>query len=108
MLNSLPKHNNIMSDIDELKELASECIEKSLFFTAFVIKSNQEFPKLKSTSRRTDYVVQKGKLLYYLALNTVPKDVFIIVEKFQNTNPDLEFVCVWEPINSVAIEECIR
>jgi len=107
-LNSLPKHKNILKNTDELKELAAECIEKSIFFTAFVVESEKEFPKMRKTSRKTDYIYQDGKRLYYLAINTMPKDIFIIAEKLKKTNPDLQFICIWEPINSAAIEECIK
>ncbi len=107
-LKLLPKHKNILKNTDELKELAAQCIEKSIFFTAFVIESAQEFPKIRKTSRKTDYIYQDGKKLYYLAMNTMPKDIFIISEKFKKTNPDLHFRCIWEPINSAVIEECIK
>jgi DNA-binding NarL/FixJ family response regulator/archaellum biogenesis ATPase FlaH len=72
-LQMLPKHKNILQSKDELKELVLQCIEKSIFFTAFVLKSAIEFPKFKKTSRKTDYMFQESKKIYYLAINTMPK-----------------------------------
>jgi len=107
-LQALPKHKNILKSRDELRIIAKECMEKSIFFTAFVIKSKTEFPKIRKSSRRTDYIYQEKNKIYYLAINTMPKDTFAITEKFKKTNPDLEYICIWEPINSAALEECIR
>jgi archaellum biogenesis ATPase FlaH len=105
---TLPMHKNVMKDISELKALAYECIEKSLFFTLFVLESKDEFPKVTTTSRRSDYIVHAGNKLYYMVVNTMPKDVYIIADKFTQSNPDLHFSCIWEPINSVDLEGCFR
>lgn len=107
-LHILPKHKNILKNLNELKTLAEECIEKSIFFTAFVIESKTEFPKIRKTSRKTDYLYQEKNRMYYLAINTIPRDIFKITEKFKKTNPDLHYRCVWEPINSAHLEECIK
>lgn len=107
MLNSLTKHKNIMKSLDELKGLALECVEKSIFFTAFVLQSDSGFAPIKETSRKTDYIYLEKNKLYCLALNTMPKDAYIIADKFKKQNPDLYFRCIWEPINSAVIEECL-
>jgi len=107
ILDTLPKHKNIMSSIDEFKALATECTQRSIFFTAFTLESKKGFSSIKSTSRHTDFIYHTKNKLFYLAISTMPKDIFVIINKFKEKTPDLTLTCVWEPINNTALEECI-
>jgi hypothetical protein len=102
-LKELPKYSNTMSNLKEMITLAKECKKRSIFFSAFVFKVDKNAKKV-SPSRENDYVFQDEKKLYYLALNTAPKDVYKIMEKFKG----YELMCLWEPINHDAIEDCLK
>jgi len=106
-LNSLPKYSNIIQDSDDFKELAKECTKRAIFFTAFVLESKKDFDKITSTTRKTDYVYQTKNKICYLAISTMPKDIYIIIDKFKKKNPDLTLLCIWEPINNISFEECL-
>jgi len=108
MLNTLSSHKNIMQTLQELQEFAQECISKSIFFTAFTLERSIDIPLIKSTTRKTDYLFQDTNKLYYLAINTMPKDLFQVIDKFKNTYPALELTCIWEPLNNISIEECLQ
>jgi len=106
-INSLPEHNNIMTSLEDFTELANECVERSIFFTAFTIESKNIFEKIKSSSRNSDYIYQTDHKIYYIALSTMPKDVSKIINNYKDKYDDLVLTCLWEPINHQSIDECM-
>jgi len=103
-LNSLPKLNNIITNKEDFLKLANACIEKSVFFTAFIMESKSKFEKIRSTSRNSDYVYQTDNKIYYLAISTMPKDVKHITKNFEKMHSDLQVTSMWEPINHTSFE----
>jgi len=101
---SLPKHSNLMTSLDDLKEYANACIERSIFFTIFVYEINGDLKVPKKPSRRYDFVFYNSDKLYYFALNTAPKGSERIMERFAAH----KLICIWEPINHMMIEECLK
>ena len=99
-LSSVP---NKMDSIESMRKLASECVKYSIFFTLFVFKKDAT-AHVEKPSRKHDYVYEGKEKLYYIALNTAPKDTRLIQEKFGVDN----LVCIWEPINHTNVEECLR
>lgn len=103
-INKLKQYPNIMSSIDEMRELAKSCMERSIFFTAFVFKAGANSKKITHLSRQYDYIYQTDEKLYYLAISTAPKDAKHIIAKYN----DFEIFCMWEPINHTKIEDCLQ
>lgn len=105
--NSLPTYPNILENLEQLRELGKNCLERSVFFTAFTIESKKGFEFVKKTSRQNDFIYQTKHKIYYLAIDTMPKDLHMI-EVYRKKYPDLELTCLWEPINNEAFEECAK
>lgn len=103
-LQTVTKYENIMSSLEDLKALALECLDKSIFFTLFLFKIDEQRKRIEKISRKHDYIYQAGDKLYYLALSTMPKDAKHIEKKYE----DFELECIWEPINHTKIEECLK
>ncbi|UCM99435.1 hypothetical protein LCX93_07780 [Sulfurimonas sp. SWIR-19] len=101
---TLTKYKNIMESLAELKTLALECLDKSIFFTLFLFKTAPKREKIDKISRKHDYIYQTDDKLYYLALSTMPKDVKHIEKKYEN----LELESIWEPTKQTKIEECFK
>lgn len=104
VMDSLPTYPNVMTSLDTLRAYAHECIEKSIFFSAFVYQIEGDSKILLEPSRKYDFVFKNDKKIYYLALNTAPKDAKKIMEKFSIH----KLLCMWEPINHTQIEECLK
>jgi len=104
----LPKYNNILNNFDEFRELAKGCEKLSVFFTAFSIESKIKFKKVKTSGRNNDYLFQTDYKLYYLVINTMPKDIKHIVKNYEDEHKDLVINCIWEPINNISLEECMK
>ncbi len=107
-IKTLPKHNNIMNSYEDFEELAKECQNSSIFFTAFSIESKIKFEKIKSSNRRNDYLYQTDYKIYYLTINTMPKDIKHILSNYKERHEDLEVNCIWEPINHISLEDCMQ
>lgn len=105
-LNKVTKYDNILNSLDELKHLANECIEKSIFFTIFVIESKEEFNEVTNPSRNNDYIYQDKHRISYLAINTMPKDVNKIINNYKRKYEDTTLTCLWEPVNHTSLNEC--
>jgi len=103
-IESLPKYPNVMTSLDDMKAYAQECIEKSIFFSAFVFQINVDSKVPQKPSRKYDFVFSNDTKTYYLALNTAPRGAKKIMEKFAAD----QLVCIWEPINHIQIEECLK
>jgi len=103
-IESLPKYPNVMKSLDDMRVYAHECIDKSIFFSAFVYQINDSTVEIQEPSRKYDFVFKNTKNIYYFALNTAPKDAKKIMEKFAV----YQLVCMWEPINHTQIEECLK
>lgn len=106
-LKSLPKYENILNTFESFKSLAEECVERSLFFTAFVLETKEEFEFITSTSRQSDYIYQTKHKIYYIALSTMPKDIKHIIKHYEKKHSDLSLTCIWEPINHESLDSCI-
>jgi len=102
LLKKLPKHNNILKNIDEMRELANECIENSIYFTSLVMKNTNHIAVEKS-SRKTDYLCFTKEKVCYLAINTLPKETKHIEKKY-----NLQTECMAEAINYQSIEDCLK
>lgn len=103
VMKELPKYPNILQNLEEMKTLAKSCLEKNIIFSLFVFKVSYDL-KVVKPSRENDYIYKNGDTLYYLAINTAPKDLNNIMKKF-DTN---ELKCLWEPINYTQIEDCLQ
>lgn len=106
-LKSLPKYDNILKSFEDFKALAKGCVDRSLFFTAFVLETKDEFEFITSTSRQSDYVYQTKHRIYYIALSTMPKDIRHIIKHYEKKHNDLNLTCIWEPINHESLDSCI-
>jgi len=102
-MKELPHFPNILENLDDMRIIADICMETAIFFTVFVFNVAKDSKMIKP-SREYDYVYREGQKLYYLALNTAPKDVNKIMQKFES----YELVCLWEPINHTSIEDCLK
>jgi hypothetical protein len=106
-LNRLPESKNILESKNELKELATFCIENTIFFSIFAIKKNEKYENLKSTMRRLDYMYVNEDKIYYMALNTMPENIKIILEKqAEKFGEKLDLLSVCTPLNLEMLEEC--
>jgi len=103
-IESLPKYPNIMTSMDDLRTYVHECIERSIYFSLFVYQIDGDPKVLQKPSRNYDFVFSNSKNIYYLALNTIPRDAKKIMEKFAQ----YKLVCIWEPINNIMVEECLK
>ena len=106
-LQTLSVNQNIFNTLDEFKTLAHECVERSLFFSAFTLESKTKFEPIASSSRNSDYIFQTDYKIYYLALSTLPKDITNIVDNYAKKHSDLEVTCIWEPIKNETLDDCI-
>ena len=106
-LQTLSPKENIFTTLNEFKTLASECIERSLFFTAFTLESKTKFELITSSSRNSDYIYQTDYKIYYIALSTMTKDIPKIVDQYREKHSDLEMNCIWEPIKNETLDDCI-
>jgi len=106
-LQTLSAKKNIFTTLEEFKILANECIEKSLFFTAFTLESKSKFETITSPSRNSDYIFQTDNKIYYIALSTMPKDITYIADQYRKKHNDLVVTCIWEPIKNETLEDCI-
>lgn len=103
-MGKLPKYNNIMESLQELKNLAQSCMKHSIFFTLFVFDTHHDTNKISKISRHNDYIYQSNEKLYYLAISTVPKDVKNLLKQ----HSEYELECIWEPINHTSLEVCFQ
>ena len=105
-INTLPHYNNHLKNLHEMKKLAKSCVEKSIFFTLFIydIPSAKQSQHIIKPTREHDYLFYDNKKVYYLAMNTAPKDAQKVKERFA----DYSLVCIWEPINNTDIEGCFK
>ena len=103
-LESLPQYPNIIKSLDDMKVYAHECIKKYIFFTIFVFQKDNDSKVLEKPSRKYDFIFSSATKIYYLALNTAPRDVKKIKEKFTT----YQLLCIWEPINHTNLEECLK
>jgi len=99
--------SNMMNSLEDLKSLALECIEHSIYFTAFTVESHLDIKKISSTGRKKDFAYQGKDKLYYIAIDTLPRDVDRIIEKFRKSYADVKILCLWEPISHADIESCL-
>lgn len=107
-LSKLSTYPNKIESLSVMKSLAEECIENSIFFTLFVIKKSTSCENLKSTMRRLDYVCRIDDKVYYLALNTMPNNIKIILEKqFEKFDDELELLSSCSPLDKALVEECL-
>jgi len=103
-IESLPKHSNVMTSLDDLRAYAYACIERSIFFSIFVYLIDGNTKVIKKPSRKHDFVFYNSEKIYYLALNTAPKGEERIKERFAAH----QLICIWEPVNHAMIEECLK
>jgi len=103
-MKTLPQLPNIAPDFNSLKEFANACLEKSIFFSAFVFNTNHDTKKVTQISRKHDYIYQTDEKLYYLALNTRLKDAKSILKAYSN----YEVLCTWEPLNNTDLTGCFQ
>ena len=85
--------------------MALEAKKRHIYFTLIVLESKKPFDKHMKGSRKYDFLYLEERKLYYLAINTLPRNAFAIIEKIRKSNPDTELTCMWEPINIV--EACL-
>jgi len=102
LLEKLPKHNNILKDMEEMRQLADECVENSIYFTSLIMK-NKDGIKIEKSSRKTDYLCLTKEKVCYLAINTLPKETKHIEKKY-----NLQTECIAEAIDYKSIEDCIK
>jgi hypothetical protein len=106
-IKSLPVFENVMSSLDDFKTLGLACVEKSIFFTAFTLESEEKFEFITKPSRHSDFIYQTDHKIYYLAISTMPKDIKYIIEQYEKKYKDVKLTCIWEPINHESLESCI-
>jgi len=104
VIETLPKIDNTIKTLPEMQKFANECIHKAIFFTVFVFKITNQNLQGYNVSRKHDYICIENDTVYYLALNTAPKDIVHIKKRFQ----ECELVCIWEPINHTMLEDCLH
>ena len=103
-LEELPKLSNKIKDIVTMREFVSECVQRSIFFTLFVFQKGEDALEAQRPSRQYDFVHESDEKIYYIALNTAPKDAQKIIEKYNNS----KLICMWEPINHTKVEDCLK
>lgn len=101
LLEQLPLEKKVMEKKEDLKALAIEAKKKHIYFTLIVLSSQTPFEGNLKGSRKYDYLYIEKNELYFLAVNTLPRHTFPIIEKFRKYNPDTHLICMWEPINIV-------
>lgn len=106
-LDLLTKYNNVITDIKEFKKLTDMCIDNSIYFTAFVLKSKDMKQKATNAGRKHDYIYQKNEKLYYLAINTSHKHAEKIIENFKRQDLDVSVVCDCVATKKISVDECI-
>lgn len=99
----LPTIPNKVQHLDAIHQLVTSCIEHAIFFTLFVFKKDPNIG-IETPSRKSDFIYTDGEKIYYVALNTAPKDTHMIQEKFGIDN----MICMWEPIKNSNVEECFK
>jgi len=103
-IQQLQKYDNIMKSLDDMKNLAQACIDRSVFFTIFIFTTDKGTKKIQKSSRHHDYIFQSEKKLYLLALNTLPRDAKALSAKYNSYTLE----CIWEPINHTSVTRCLR
>ncbi|MBU1659611.1 hypothetical protein KKG72_11275 [bacterium] len=106
-LEKLSQYKNMLESLEDIQMLADICMENSIYFTAFVLKSNDEIDKVELLGRKHDYIYQKDNILYYVAINTNPKHTEKIIESLKRQNLDLEIVCACESTNPILVKGCL-
>ena len=102
LLEKLPQHNNILKDIDEMRQLADECVENSIYFTSLIMK-NKDNITVEKSSRKTDYICFTKEKVCYLAINTLPRETKHIEKKY-----NLQTECMAEAMDYKSIEDCLK
>jgi len=101
---TLPALNNKVKTLDEMLEFAHECVEKSIFFSIFVFQCKENDVGKYNVSRKNDYICREKDKIFYLALNTAPKDIIHIRKRFHHC----ELIYIWEPITHTRLEDCLH
>ena len=106
-LDLLDGYDNVITDLKKFQELADLCMQKAIYFTAFVLKTKEMKTKEITSGRKYDYVYYKGDKLYYLAVNTNVKHTEKIIESFKRQNVDVSVVCDCVSTKQISVNECI-
>ena len=107
-LKVIKNESNILPSLASFKELVDVCLEHSIFFTFFVIEKNEAFDNLESSMRKLDYMYQSETKIYYLALNTMPYNIDIILEKHSPEYKEKQhLITLGTALDTKLMKECI-
>jgi hypothetical protein len=102
-LQKISQKDNVITEKEEFNSLAQFCLENKIFFSIFKIKKSQFYKDLQTNMRRLDYIYVSDDTIYYLAINTMPENINIILEKQSNK---FELISTCAPLNKEMVEEC--
>jgi len=104
-LSVVKDEKNMLTSLEELKEILAKCVKNGIFFTCFVLEKSGHSKDLKSSMRRLDFVYQSDDKIYYLALNTMHWSVDIIIEKIMKKfNEKLNLHSVFTALDTKVLE----
>ncbi len=106
-LEKLPKMQNVIEDLSDLRNFAEACLENSVYFTLFIFEAKDTIVQVASSGRKLDYICQQEDLLYYLAINTTPIHAKNIIESYQRQNLDFTLNSSFESIKPTALRESL-
>jgi len=105
-LKVIQNKTNILNTLDEFKNLVDVCLDNKIFFTFLLLERDKVFDDLATSMRKLDFIYQDNKKIYYLALNTMPYHVDIILQKHASVyQEENHLIASCTALNSEVMEE---
>ena len=108
-LKIIKNKTNIIHTLNEFNDLVEVCLDNNIFFTFLLLERDKVFDDLATGMRKLDFIYQDDNQIYYLALNTMPYHIDIILQKHASVyQEENHLIASCTSLNPEVLEEYLK